>query len=177
MTCATALESMVTLDRGERPGTELQEHLNSCAACRAVYQRLVAIETVVQVTPTPHGGELRSAREAATADASEEALTARIMALVRAEAARGAGAVGAAESSAEPARIRLPGWTAGGLIIIASLVLLPFSRVFAWLRSSMGAGLDVAIGTMLGLALTIYIMLLVGSNLPAVRRILRLRIR
>jgi hypothetical protein len=73
--------------------------------------------------------------------------------------------------------VRLRGWTVGGAIILASLVLIQFSKVVAWLGESMGAVVDVALGIMLGIALTIYICMLVWSNPEAIRRFLHLRIR
>ena len=101
-------------------------------------------------------------------------LTARIMEAVRVEAARQL----QDPVPDMPRRIaRLPGWTMAGAIILSSLVLIHFSKVVAYLRDSMGNTIDVSLGIILGIVLTIYISLLVGSNLPKVQRILRLRIR
>ena len=81
----------------------------------------------------------------------------------------------ATSTAASP--LRLPGWTAGGALIVASLVAIHFSKVVTYLRTTLGNVIDVALGLMLGLALTIYICLLVWSNLAAVRRALRFLVR
>ena len=181
MNCRHAVERIARLEADETPNADLLRHLNYCADCRGVYHRLAAI-----------------ARKSPLAGHASPHLTDRIMQTVRAEGARDLGIEvsgrwtrddsytpagaefpgnAARETPSPEQRIRLPGWTAGGVVILASLVLIQFSKVVAYLRDTLGSVIDVSLGIMLGLALTIYICVLVGSNLRAVQRLLRLRPR
>ncbi|MFW5685553.1 MAG: hypothetical protein ACOC0O_02770, partial [Spirochaetota bacterium] len=107
-------------------------------------------------------------RRSATQTQTQTALTERIMAAVREESL-------AAQTSDQ--RMHLPGWSVGGAVILTGLVLLQFSRVASWLSQSIGSIVDVALGIMFGIALTIYICMLVWSNLEEVRRVLRFLMR
>jgi predicted anti-sigma-YlaC factor YlaD len=152
--CSEAVERIILLDRGEKPSAELVLHMQSCAACRSAYQGLSRLERRASLV----AGEPRA----------DDTLTRRVMVQIRDEAIL---------QAEEEHPVRLRGWTVGGAIILASLVLIQFSKVVAWLGESMGAVVDVALGIMLGIALTIYICMLVWSNPEAIRRFLHLRIR
>lgn len=167
MRCATARKEIAGLEASRRPGSELARHLAGCAECRRVYERLRRLEAVVR---SSGGVAYESGAEA------EAAFTVRVMAAVHeahAETDVAALRVGHSETEPSSPTVSLRGWTAGGAAIIASLVLIQFSDVVDWLRGSLGPVIDVALATMLGLALTIYLLILVGSNLKAVRRALR----
>lgn len=160
MTCARAREQIVRLDHRETPPAQLAQHIAICSGCRLDYERLQVVEAAARV-----GVDL--AREGAPPAGSSpagSAFTARVMR-----------AVHESKAQPEPARstVGIPGWTAGGAVLIASLVAVQFSQVVEWLGESLGPVLDVALATILGLALTIYILILVGSNLRAMRRALR----
>jgi hypothetical protein len=169
MTCARARTQIAGLDARESPSRALRRHIDRCADCRRVYERLRDLEAAAR-TPI----------EGATSPVSalDAAFTARVMDAVR----RTRNPEPAVETAAEPEAatkavaepaVGLRGWTAGGAVILAGLVVIQFSDVVDWLRGSIGPVIDVALATMLGVALTIYILMLVGSNLIAVRRALR----
>lgn len=150
MTCRRARKLILELDADEQPPEHLGEHLGSCARCRDLRARLVHVERNARLTPTT---------------APDPALTSRIMHAVRTQAHR------PGEWAGTPVRLR--GWAAGGTVIVASMVAVQFSEVVDWLQRALGPVIDVALGVMLGLALTIYVLVLVGSNLESVRRLLR----
>ncbi|MFW6293211.1 MAG: hypothetical protein ACOC7V_12930 [Spirochaetota bacterium] len=167
MTCERAREHIIELDARSAPTGALEAHIRSCGACRAFLARMQRVEAAARLgTGTPGHAEAETARRRAD-------FTARVMEAVTAEAA--ASFRPASEPTPRPVGLR--GWTAGGTLILAGLVAIEFSDVVEWLRATFGSVIDVALSTMLGVALTIYIMLLVGLNLPAVRRFLRLRVR
>lgn len=158
MTCERARAQILELDARSAPTGELAAHIRSCGACRAFLARMQRVEAAAGLGIEAPG----------RAD-----FTARVMEAVTAEAA--ASRAPAIEQTSRP--IGLRGWTAGGTLILAGLVAIEFSDVVTWLRGAFGSVIDVALSTMLGVALTIYIMLLVGLNLRAVRRFLRMRMR
>ena len=167
MTCAQARRLIMDLDAHETPGPGLADHLNVCPDCRRYYERLRRVEasaSLASSAPHPDGDEPLPA-------ASD--FTDRVMRAVAEEAATNR----SIDAAADPRPVGLRGWTVGGALILAGLVSIEFSDVVEWLRAAFGSVIDVALGTMLGIALTIYIMLLVGLNLRAVRRFLRPRIR
>lgn len=169
MTCERARELIVDLDARAEPGPELARHLSGCAACRSLRDRLRRVEASSTLTSET------------TADAAHglpptsRDLTDRIMHAVTAEAADRGRVSPASAPASRPVGLR--GWTVGGALILAGLVSIEFSDVVEWLRDAFGSVIDVALSTMLGIALTVYIMLLVGLNLRAVRRALRLPFR
>jgi predicted anti-sigma-YlaC factor YlaD len=153
LTCRNARRAIIGSESHEGLDRELDEHLARCPDCRAIHERLTAVAANARIPDAP----------------ADRALTSRIMTAVRSEASF------AAAPEVRLRLVRLPGWTAGGAVILASLVLVQFSDVVSWLSAELGSVVDVALGVMLGIALTAYIMLLVGSNLQAVRRIIRPR--
>lgn len=169
MTCRRARELIVDLDAREAPGDALAGHLNGCAACRAHFVRVRRIEADAGLRPD----EPALVEGEATRDRAD--FTARVMRAVTAEAA--ASREPSPASAPAPRPVGLRGWTVGGALILAGLVSIEFSDVVEWLRATFGSVIDVALSTMLGVALTIYIMLLVGLNLRAVRAFLRMRVR
>lgn len=157
MTHEHARERVAELDRREQWPAELVAHIESCGECRAFVERLAAAEATLRADEIARAAALDSAR-----GVDEMAATEAIMIAIRVNV------LGEA-----PARV--PGWTAGFIVIVASLVLIQFSQVVEWLRGSIGTIVDVLISSMLGIVLTVYILVLVGMNLDSVRRIFRLR--
>ncbi|MBN2159063.1 MAG: hypothetical protein JW807_06685 [Spirochaetes bacterium] len=61
-------------------------------------------------------------------------------------------------------------WSAAGFIILVSMFLIPFSNSFGWLRSYFGRGLEIPISIVLGLALSIYALAGIFSNLEELKK-------
>ena len=167
MNCTHAREHIADLDRSGAPGPELAAHLRDCPACRAVAERLQAIDVALRetlgATPRTMAGAVKQQPDPAAAR-----FTARVMAAV----------VGEQDASAPAGHApALGSWSAVGTIIVGGMVAIQFSAVVEWLRIEIGTVLDVALGTLFGVALTIYILFLVGSNMTSVQRLLRLRSR
>ena len=187
MNCRSATRQIAGLELSDTPGSALSKHIAGGTACRQLYSSLQPLSTLTVIPGVaswsdyardarPDGG-----REPLIQGAPDPNLTSRIMDAVREESMPSsphANAPALTEEMPEgPGKLQLRGWTAGGLVILASLVLIQYSEVVEWLRTYLGPSIDVSLGIILGLGLTIYICVLVGSNLRAVQRLLRLRPR
>jgi hypothetical protein len=61
-------------------------------------------------------------------------------------------------------------WGAVGALILISMVLIPFSNSFGWLRHYFGRGLEIPLSIVLGLAFTIYALAGIFSNMEELKR-------
>lgn len=61
-------------------------------------------------------------------------------------------------------------WGAAGSIILISLVLIPFSDTFVWLRARFGTGLELPVSIVLGLFLSIFVLAGIFSNLDELKK-------
>ncbi len=154
MTCRDALNTMLSLDNDEKPRPALVEHLDRCDACRGEWARLQAASGVLRMDD--------GARE-------DPALTARIMASVRSEP-RPLGTV------ADPRRsMPFHRWLIAAALLVAGVLGLEYSESLDWLRLAFGSIIDLVMGLILGLFVTIFLCMLVGLNLKHVQRIFRVR--
>ncbi len=164
MNCTHAREELAGLDRNEVPGPELTAHLRECPTCRELAERVRAVEATLRSSHVGFG--TMAANQTTEPEAAR--FTARVMAAVARDQ----------ESLMPSAQAPAFGsWSAVGALIVGGLVVIQFSTVVEWLRIEIGSVIDVALGTLFGVALTIYIMFLVGSNLPSIQRLFRLRSR
>jgi hypothetical protein len=163
MECREVTEFMLDMDNEGALPPAVQQHLQSCATCRHGFETLSLAVHSLSAEP---------------AGATDSDLTERVMQAVRSQAP-GVHAVRFAlpddplEPDEQPTPLR--SWIIVGSILLVGLFGLRFSDVMNWLRHSFGPAIDVAMSVILGVFLTGYICLLVGSNLARVRRILRLR--
>ena len=150
MRCDEFLDRYDRLDSGEEAGLLLRLHLATCPECRA----LVA----------EHEASLEAIRAAATlpVDATiEEAIEARIMAAVHLLPA--------------PRReLHARDWAISGFVIFASLALVPIDANYGILRDLFGEGSTMSLYLVLGLVLTIYGAVFIGTHMtelePFVKR-------
>jgi hypothetical protein len=61
-------------------------------------------------------------------------------------------------------------WGVVGAIILVSMFLIPFSDSFGWLRNYFGSGLEIPVSIVLGMALCIYAMVGISSNLEHLKK-------
>jgi len=61
-------------------------------------------------------------------------------------------------------------WGVVGAIILVSMFLIPFSDSFGWLRSHFGRGLELPVSIVLGLALCVYALAGIFSNLEHLKK-------
>lgn len=61
-------------------------------------------------------------------------------------------------------------WGAVGSIILVSLFLIPFSNSFEWLRAYFGAGLELPVSIVLGLAFSVFALAGIFSNLDDLKK-------
>ncbi len=151
MTCREALRELLMLDADQDPYTELAAHLARCEQCRREEAKLRFAMMA-----------LRSPERRRT----DDELTGRIMAAVLAEPAPG-------EPGTERGPMPLRNWLAAGVLILAGILGLQYSDSFEWVRLAFGEAIDLAMGLILGVFLTTYLCLLVGSNLKRVQRLFR----
>ncbi len=151
MTCREALRELLALDSDQKPRQELAAHLARCERCRREEAKL---RFAMMALRPP---ERRR---------TDDELTSRIMTAIRAEPSPH----GVAEPH-EPMPLR--NWLVAGVLIFGGILGLHYSESFEWLRLAFGEAIDLAMGLILGVFLTTYLCLLVGSNLKRVQRLFR----
>lgn len=158
MKCRDVLNYLLDLDNEEPIADDVEHHLAGCASCRQEAGRLRMATEVVRVRQTENGP-----RDDAKAATEAEARTERIMVAIRVEA--------------PPAPVPVPfrNWLAAAAVILGGILGLQYSAPLDYLRDAFGPALDLALALSLGLFLTVYLCLLVGSNLPRVRRLFGVR--
>ena len=154
MTCHDALETMLALDNNEPPRPALVAHLAACDACSREWVRLQAATELLRLAET---------------EEDDPALTSRIMESVRREPPP-LGAI------SDP-HLRMPfrRWLAAAALLLGGVLGLEYSESLDWLRVSFGSTIDLAMGLILGLFLTIFLCVLVGTNLKYVQRLFGVR--
>jgi hypothetical protein len=151
MECREVIEYLDCLDHEQELPTQVAAHLQHCPRCR----REAALVSDAL-------GVLRSSVDYDTLPG----LTASVMRMVREN-------VGQAAAADPPTSLR--NWIIIGAVIFAGVLGLRFSEVMTWLRGALGPAIDVAMSIFLGVFLTGYICMLVGSNMDRVLRIFRHR--
>jgi len=150
MDCHEMSEQLLAAESLDHLSEEVENHLLDCPACRTRRDRLaLALESLTLGLDEP----------------ADDMSTERIMGAIRREV----------EEADHPTPFR--SWIIAGTLIITGLLGLRFSEVMNWLRQAVGPGIDVAMSLILGLFLTGYICMLVGSNLRRVQRLFRVRLR
>ena len=61
-------------------------------------------------------------------------------------------------------------WGVVGAIILVSMFLIPFSNSFGWLRHYFGRGLEIPVSIVLGLAMSIYALTGIFSNMEHLKK-------
>jgi len=61
-------------------------------------------------------------------------------------------------------------WGMVGAILVVSMFLIPFSHSFGWLRTRFGSGLELPVSIVLGLALCVYALVGIFSNLEHLKK-------
>ncbi len=138
MRCDTFIRNYTALDAGEKPGLALRIHALRCAPCRAAAARTDGAARLVR---------------AIEPDLLGEDLTARIMAGVR-------------FSRTEYGRkVSIFNWISAEILLLAALVLVQFSEPRIWLVNQLGRGFEMAISVSLGVLITLFSALLVGTHM------------
>lgn len=151
MTCRDALRELLALDSDQQPRQELAAHLARCERCRPEAVKLRIALASLRV---------------AECESTDEELTGRIMTAIRAEPSP--------REVAEPHEpMPLRNWLVAGLLIFGGILGLHYSESFEWLRLAFGEAIDLAMGLILGIFLTTYLCVLVGSNLKRVQQLFR----
>jgi len=140
MRCETFLDRYDELEPGERPGFRMARHLAACESCAA---QVGLVEDAL--------GALCEIK-----DAGDPPLEARVMASVR--------------LVPTPQRdFSVRDWIIAGSVIAASMILIPVGEYFARFDEAFGASYALPLSLVLGLALTAYAALFVGTHMAQVR--------
>lgn len=150
MRCDEFLDRYDMLDSDEEPGLFMRLHLATCPSCRArVAERASALAAIRASAAEPVDLDL------------EAAIEDRVMAAVRLMPA--------------PRReLHAREWVVSGLVIFASIALVPFDANYGILRDLFGEGFTMPLCLVLGLVLTIYGAVFIGTHMselePFVKR-------
>ncbi len=160
MTCDEAMNAYFLLDSGEAPPADLAAHLAACPACAVETRRFGSSLAVLRLA-----GDLSPDTDLS------RAVMEKISAL-DAETGR-LGLHGAARETRP--ELSLGNWIGTGLLIVAGMLLIPFSTILPALHRFAGPGLELYLHLVMGAVVTTYITLFIGSHLTSLRRMLRMR--
>jgi predicted anti-sigma-YlaC factor YlaD len=150
MRCDTFLDRWDALDVGEEPDLRMKFHLATCGECRLSAPRVAAaIEAYRTEAPADEAGELADER---------------IMTAVR--------------LLPKPKReLRARDWAISGLVIVASMMIIPFDQNSSVIKDFFGASYALPLFLVLGIALAGFGAVFIGTHMdelePFVRRHLR----
>jgi len=149
--CETFLEHYDRIDARSEPGWALRRHLDSCPSCRATVERM------------------RAALQAPASDAygvspAEASVEDRVMAVVR--------------LMPQPQRelFSVRDWIIAGSVIVLSMALIPVGSDFGGFIAVVGASYALPLALVLGLGITIYSTLFIGTHIDEVMDFVRRRI-
>lgn len=144
MRCEDFLSRYDHIEPGRRMGFRMRRHLVSCASCK---RHVEAVDTVL--------GALRDA-ESATCERAGERLEDRVMAAIR--------------LMPPPQRdFSVRDWIIAGSVIATSMLLIPLGEYFARFNEAFGARYTLPLSLVLGIVLTAYGALFVGTHMDEVQ--------
>ncbi len=138
MRCEKAINRFLGLDQQERFPLALKLHLAHCAKCRSEVSSLLRTFSSL--------GDVSGV--SMPRDMSEG-----VMRVIR------------LSSTTYGRSMSFFNWMSGELIIIASLVLIQFSDPLLWLEGHFGGSLEVPLNIVLGLVITVYSSVFIGTHL------------
>lgn len=151
MRCSTFLDRYDELDAGEEAGFFLRLHLAACPECRRKVGRL---EEAVAAWMEADDASPRSLE-------GGEVVDLRIMSAIR--------------LLPRPRKeLHARNWAVSGAVFLLSMVLIPFSKDFRFLRQVFGEGYSLPLFLVLGLGLALFGVVFIGTHMeelePYVRR-------
>lgn len=156
MKCSKAMKEFLELDQGERASPELSRHLTICPACAQEAAKLSVFFEALR------NGEEKL--EAAGLETS--GLAAAVLSEIENRERT--------KSLAAAQEVSLRDWIVPGVVILGGITLVPFSSFLPALRGLSGGTLELAIPLSLGIAITVYATLFIGTNVSTFRRLLRM---
>ncbi len=145
MNCERIQQLFLEMDNDSRIPLAVHVHAFFCARCRSDIALLAArFDSLREESPFPMDRDLceQVMREVFRSDVSYE-------------------------HEISPAQ-----WGVVGFVILISLFLIPFSHSFGWLRGHFGSGLEIPIGIVLGLAMTIFALAGVFSHMEFLKKLM-----
>lgn len=142
MNCERLMNRYLELDNGAPLPLYLRLHTLFCARCRA---EIRAMERAL--------AGMRRFAPPTVEDLGEEIMS-RVM-----------------RSVSEDGRIvPLYNWVAGGVLILAGVILMRFGDSFIWLRERFGTDLELPLAIVLGVVLSVYAAVFVGTHIEELGR-------
>jgi predicted anti-sigma-YlaC factor YlaD len=141
MRCDDALHILSESDEGGFRGLWARLHLMFCPECRELHEReLETMEALAVYNPFPVPKNFA------------DEIMARIELLEEQEPA-----------THNP--MPMSGWVGAGLLILLGMPLLQFSASHLWLKGQLGRALEVPLFIAMGIIITVYIALFIGTHL------------
>ncbi|MBP7585981.1 MAG: hypothetical protein KBA61_18195 [Spirochaetes bacterium] len=138
MRCDTFIQRYTALDNLEKPGPMMRLHALRCDRCRAEASRMDGAARLVR-TMEP--------------DLLRDDLTTRIMAGIR------------FSGTVYGRKVSIFNWVSAEILLLAALVLVQFSEPRIWLVNQLGRGFEMALSVSLGVLITLFSALLVGTHM------------
>ena len=66
-------------------------------------------------------------------------------------------------------------WIAVGLVILVSMFLAPYSDSMIWLNNQFGGQFEIPFNIVMGIIITVYASLFVGTHLDSLKRLLKIQ--
>lgn len=142
MNCERWMQQYMGLDSGESLPLPLRIHTLFCARCRAEIRGMEMALLAMQRFAPP----------------SPEDLSREIMSSVM----RGV--------SEDGRIVPLYNWVAGGILLLAGVILVRFGDSFIWLKERFGIDLELPLAIVLGVVLSVYAAVFVGTHIEELAR-------
>jgi len=137
MKCDRAMEKFLEMDNGASFGLFLRVHMLRCDMCRNEIRQLKKhFESLITETPFPMGVNIEDAVMREIYDNDPGFNTG----------------------------ISCFKWISAGLVLVASSFLVTYSKTNDWLTGYFGSVYEIPLNIVLGLGITIYIILFIGSH-------------
>lgn len=150
MKCDSAMQKFLELDNGASIPFLVRLHTLRCRKCRLEIREMRIRLAVFEYHP-PYE---------AKRDASDEIMRTII-----------------ANEKLYSSGMSFKKWIAVGLVILLSRFAITFSDTLAWLQNQFGSSLDIPLNIVLGLAMSIYAVLFIGTHMDDIKKMIPDRFR
>lgn len=158
MECSEIIEQYLELDNGEALPMDVVEHMEHCSSCRRLVTRMAFAMAQLPELAAPVGYE----------PSQTPSVTEAIFARLERE-------IPGVSFEPRDRPVSLGGWVVVGILIVAGIVATSFSGPLRWMSDAVGSGIDFPLNLVLGVVLSAYLLLFVGSHVKLISRWLHLR--
>jgi hypothetical protein len=137
MDCTRALLSIIESKEDGHLPLRVRLHLSHCASCNAEYKRMQKAIAFMRSEYLPRSPDLSEL----------------IMSAIR------------VTPTLEAAPVSFRDWTIVGIVILAAITIAPLGSAFTWVKNSFGSNFLLPLNVVLGLMLSAYGALFIGTHL------------